>query len=551
MDKIWLKSYPPSVPAEIDATQFASLKHLAEESLRRYATQTAYVQMGASLSYAEVDRRSAAFGAWLQAKGLNKGDRVAIMLPNLLQYPIVMFGALRAGLVVVNTNPLYTADELEHQLVDSGAVAIVVLENFCCVLEKVIARTQVEHVVVTSVGELLGFPKKAIVDFVVRHVRKQVPAWNISGARRLGEVLAEGNARSLAAVDVGPADLAFLQYTGGTTGVAKGAMLTHRNMVANALQCRAWHEQVKIDSATYIIALPLYHIFSLTANCLLYMLVGGHGVLIPNPRDFAAFVKELKAHPPHILNGVNTLFNALMNTPGFETVDFSKLVATVGGGMAVQAAVAERWAKLTGCPLTQGWGLTETSPVAAVNKLQGEPFNGAIGLPLPSTEIAIRDDAGNDVPLGELGEICVRGPQVMRGYWQRDDETALVMLADGFIRTGDIGRMDQRGYVFLEDRKKDMITVSGFKVYPNEVEAVAARHPKVFEAAAVGVPDERSGESVALYVVPKDKSVTEQEVLDFMRHSLTHYKVPRRVFFKDSLPKTNVGKILRRALRDG
>jgi long-chain acyl-CoA synthetase len=350
---------------------------------------------------------------------------------------------------------------------------------------------------------------------------------------------------------VGPRDLAFLQYTGGTTGIAKGAMLTHRNMVANALQCKAWHEQVPIDHATYVIALPLYHIFSLTANCLLYTLVGGFGVMIPNPRDFASFVKELRKHPPNILNGVNTLFNALMNTQGFEKVDFSKLTATVGGGMAVQKVVAERWQRITGCPLTQGWGLTETSPVAAVNKLTpGETFTGAIGLPIPSTEIAIRDDDGRDVETDALGEICVRGPQVMRGYWQREDETALVMMPDGFIRTGDIGRMDSRGYVFLEDRKKDMISVSGFKVYPNEVEAVAAHHPKVFEAAAIGVPDERSGEVVALYVVAKDPGLTAEELIAFMRQSLTSYKVPRHVYFRSSLPKTNVGKILRRALRE-
>jgi long-chain acyl-CoA synthetase len=551
MEKIWLKEYPSSVPAEIDPAQFPSLKALIEECLVRYADRDAYVQMGRKLTYAEIDRLSAAFGAWLQEQGLKKGDRIALMMPNLLQYPIAMFGALRAGLTVVNTNPLYTADELQHQLGDSGASAIVVLENFGHVLEKVIAKTQVRHVIVTSVGEMLGFPKGAIVDFVVRKVRKQVPPFSLRDSKRFSEVLATGARVPLRSVDVGPGDLAFLQYTGGTTGVAKGAMLTHRNMVANALQCKAWHEQVPIEHATYVIALPLYHIFSLTANCLLYTLVGGYGVMIPNPRDFPAFVKELRRHPPNILNGVNTLFNALMNTPGFEKIDFSKLTATVGGGMAVQKAVAEKWQRMTGCPLTQGWGLTETSPVAAVNKLTpGETFNGSIGLPIPSTEIAIRDDDGNDLPLDTLGEICVRGPQVMRGYWQRDDETALVMMPDGFIRTGDMGRMDHRGYVFLEDRKKDMISVSGFKVYPNEVEAVAAQHPKVFEAAAIGVPDERSGEVVALYVVAKDPGLTAEELTGFMRQHLTSYKVPRQVHFRNSLPKTNVGKILRRALRE-
>jgi long-chain acyl-CoA synthetase len=550
MERVWLKEYPPGVPAEIDPDQYASLKALIEQCLVQYADRNAFVQMGRTLTYAEVDRLSLAFAGWLHSQGLKQGDRIALMMPNLLQYPIAMFGALRAGLTVVNTNPLYTAEELRHQLADSGASTIVVLENFCSVLQQVIEQTQVRHVITTSVGEMLGFPKKTIVDFVVRKVRKQVPAWHIEGARSFSDVLSEGANTPLREVDVGGGDVAFLQYTGGTTGIAKGAMLTHRNMVANALQCKAWHEQVPIDHATYFIALPLYHIFSLTANCLLYTLVGGFGVMVPNPRDFPAFIKELRRHPPNILNGVNTLFNALMNTPGFEKVDFSKLVATVGGGMAVQAVVAEKWLKMTRCPLTQGWGLTETSPVAAVNKLVNEPFTGSIGLPLPSTEISIRDDAGKDLGLDAVGEICVRGPQVMRGYWQRDDETALVMLPDGFIRTGDIGRMDARGYVFIEDRKKDMITVSGFKVYPNEVEGVAVQHPKVFEAAAIGVPDERSGEAVALYVVPKDPSVTKEEIITFMRKSLTSYKVPHQVHFRTSLPKTNVGKILRRALRE-
>jgi long-chain acyl-CoA synthetase len=550
MDKVWLKEYPTGVPFEIDPGEYPSLKALLEDCLVRYAQRDAFVQMGVKITYAELDRQSAAFAAWLQAQGLKKGDRIAVMLPNLLQYPVVMFGALRAGLIVVNTNPLYTADELKHQLADSGASIIVVLENFCCTLQKVIGTSPLRHVIVTSVGDLLGFPKRMVVDFVVRTVRKQVPAWNIPGALRLRDVLAEGAKSPMREVDITPRDIAFLQYTGGTTGVAKGAMLTHRNLVANALQCRAWHQQVPIDCATYYVALPLYHIFSLTANCLLYTLVGGFGVLVPNPRDFASFIKELRRYPPHILNGVNTLFNALMNTPGFQKVNFSHLVATVGGGMAVQKAVAERWQQVTGCPLTQGWGLTETSPVACVNKLDGGPFTGSIGLPVPSTEVSIRDDDGKDVGLDAVGELCVRGPQVMRGYWQREDETALVMLPDGFIRTGDVGRMDVKGFVYIEDRKKDMITVSGFKVYPNEVEAVAAHHPKIFEAAAVGVPDERSGEAVALYVVPKDKSVTAEEIIEFMRQSLTSYKVPHKIYFRDSLPKTNVGKILRRALRD-
>ena len=549
MDKLWLKEYPPGIPAEIDPAQYASLKAMVEESLKRHARHEAYVLMGKALTYGELDTLSARFGAWLQQQGFAKGDRIAIMLPNLLQYPVAMFGALRAGLIVVNTNPLYTGDELRHQLLDSGATAIVILENFCHVLEKVVGDTQVRRVVVTGVGDLLGFPKGAIVNAVLRHVKKQVPAWKIDGAVRLRQILRD-DSLSLQPVTLNGDDIAFLQYTGGTTGISKGAMLSHRNMVANSLQCRAWHQQVPIENATYIIALPLYHIFSLTANCLLSTLVGGRGILIPNPRDFGAFVKELIRHRPDVLYGVNTLFNALMNAPGFGKIDFSHLIATVGGGMAVQASVAERWQQLTGCPLSQGWGLTETSPVATVNKLKDTHFTGAVGLPLPSTEITVRDEAGEEVALEESGEICVRGPQVMCGYWRRDDETAKVMLPGGWLRTGDVGRMDMKGYVFLEDRKKDMITVSGFKVYPNEVEAVAVRHPGVFEAAAIGEPDERSGEVVSLYVVKKDASVTAEDITAFMRKSLTSYKVPRKIYFRNELPKTNVGKILRRALRD-
>ncbi|MEY4760972.1 MAG: hypothetical protein RLZZ200_828 [Pseudomonadota bacterium] len=550
MDKIWLKEYPPGIPAEIDPSEFASLKAMAEESFRRYAQHEAYVQMGKALTYRDVDSLSARFGAWLQTQGFKKGDRIAIMLPNLLQYPVAMFGALRAGLIVVNTNPLYTGDELRHQLLDSGATAIVILENFCHVLQKVVGDTQVRRVIVTGVGDLLGFPKRPIVNAVVRYVKKQVPAWHIEGAVRLRTVLDNGDL-TLQPESVSGEDIAFLQYTGGTTGISKGAMLTHLNLTANVLQCRAWHQQVPIDRATFVVALPLYHIFSLTANCLLYMLVGGRGIMIPNPRDFGAFVNELIRHPPNILNGVNTLFNALMNAPGFDRIDFSGLVATVGGGMAVQASVAERWEQLTGCLLTQGWGLTETSPVAAVNKMKDTHFTGAIGLPLPSTEITVRDEAGEEIALEQSGEICVRGPQVMLGYWRREDETAKVMLPGGWLRTGDVGRMDLKGYVFLEDRKKDMITVSGFKVYPNEVEAVAARHPGIFEAAAVAEPDEHSGEVVSLYVVKKDASVTAEDIIAFMRKSLTSYKVPRKIYFRTELPKTNVGKILRRALRGG
>ena len=548
MEKLWLSQYPPGIPAEIDPLQYSSLQALIDESLRKHTDRDAYILMNRTLRYADIDRLSAAFGGWLQQQGFAKGERIAIMLPNLLQHPVALLGALRAGLVVVNTNPLYTADELRHQLIDSGATVIVILENFCHVLQAVIADTAVRRVVVTQVGDLLGLPQRLLVNGVLRYIKKAIPPWKIDSAVSLPQVLAAG--APLQPVSLTHDDLAFLQYTGGTTGVSKGAMLSHGNMVANVLQCRAWHEQVPITHATYVIALPLYHIFSLTVNCLLYMVVGGCGVMVPNPRDFPAFIKELIRHPPNTLNGVNTLFNALMDSPDFARIDFSGLVATMGGGMAVQAAVAERWQKLTGCLLTQGWGLTETSPVVTAGKLANAHFNGSIGLPIPSTEVSVRAEDGSALPQGEPGELCVRGPQVMVGYWRRPDETANVMLPEGWLRTGDIGRMDEQGYFYIEDRKKDMISVSGLKVYPNEVEAVAMRHPGVFEAGAIGEPDAHSGEVVALYVVRRDPKVTAEEIITFMRQSLTGYKVPRKVYFRDALPKTNVGKILRRALRD-
>jgi long-chain acyl-CoA synthetase len=525
------------------------LAALADDSLQRHADRTAYVQMDHSISYRELDQLSAAFAAWLQSQGLNKGDRIALMLPNVLQYPIALFGALRAGLIIVNTNPLYTADELRHQLCDSGAVAIIVIENFCTVVQAVISTTQLKHVIVTAVGDMLPFPKRQLVNFILRYVKKKVPAWRIAGAHSFRAILGDFAGRTPAPVALAHNDLAFLQYTGGTTGVAKAAMLSHGNMVANVLQANAWHMQVHIKHGTYYVALPLYHIFSLTANCLLYMCVGGRGILVPDPRDFAGFVRILKKYPPNCFNGVNTLFNALMSAPGFNRIDFSGLVACVGGGMAVQAAVAERWLALTGCPLSQGWGLTETSPVVAVNRLVDREFTGAVGLPMPSTEVSARDDAGNDLGLNVSGEVCVRGPQVMQGYWQQPDETSKVMLPDGWLRTGDIGRIDDRGFVFLEDRKKDMISVSGFKVFPNEVEAVAVQHPGIFEAAAVGQPSEHSGEAVALYVVLKDINLTEAEIVAHMRQHLTSYKVPKYIYFRKELPKSNVGKILRKELR--
>ena len=549
MDRFWTRQYPPGTPTDIDPGEYASLKALIDSSCEQFATRTAFIQMDQRLSYAELDRLSGRFAAWLQYSGLKKGDRVAVMLPNIFQYPVVMFGALRAGMVVVNTNPLYTPTELEHQLRDSGAAVLVVLENFASVAQQALATTSVRHVVVTGVGDLLRFPKGALVNFVLRHVRRQVPPWTLPTAQTLEGVL-KSSPDKPEPVEVTHDDIAYLQYTGGTTGLAKGAMLTHGNMVANVLQCRAWFKQVELDDTTYVCALPLYHIFSLTANCLLFASVGGAGHLIANPRDFRGFVAELRRHRPMFFMGVNTLFAALMNTPGFERLDFSRLVATVGGGMAVQRAVAERWKAATGCEITQGWGLTEASPAGCVNPLVGVSFTGAIGLPLPSTDISIRGDDGAELGLNSVGEICLRGPQVMRGYWQRPEETAKVMLPDGWLRTGDIGRMDERGYVFIEDRKKDMIIVSGFKVFPNEVEDVVAHLPGVAEVAAVAQPDDRSGETVALFVVKKDPALTAEALMEHCQKFLTGYKLPRHIYFRTELPKTNVGKILRRSLRE-
>jgi long-chain acyl-CoA synthetase len=551
MDKIWLKSYPPGVPAEIDPSQLRSLKELVEKTCAEHADRVAYVQMDAELSYRQVDELSRAFAAWLQHAGFAKGDRIAIMLPNTLQYPIALFGALRAGLIVVNTNPLYTAPELEHQLSDSGATGIVVLENFAHVLEKVLPRTAVKHVLVTAVGDYLRFPKSLIVNYVVRQLRKQVPAWNIPQAVSFKATVAEGKKLPLAAVEIGPDDLAFLQYTGGTTGVAKGAMLSHGNVATNVLQAEAWlgtRLRDFSDGGVVITAIPLYHIFALQANCLLFARLGWKNVLIINPRDLPALIGDMTKYPPNYITGVNTLFNALLNAPGFKRIDFSHLKAALGGGMAVQAAVAARWKEATGHVLTQAWGLTETSPAACINPPDLD-FNGSIGLPISSTEIAIKDDAGADLAYGEIGEICVRGPQVMRGYWKRPDETAKVMLPGGWLRTGDVGHMDERGFVYIEDRKKDMILVSGFNVYPNEVEAVACNCPGILEVAAVAQPDQHSGEVVALFVVRKDPALTERDIIDCCRKSLAGYKVPKHVYFRNELPKSNVGKILRKALR--
>ena len=551
MDPIWLKSYPPGVPATIDPAEYASLDALISQACAHYAASPAFTNMGTTITYAELEHQSRALAAWLQQEaGLSRGDRVALMMPNLLQYPIALVGVLRAGMVGVNTNPLYTARELEHQLGDSGAKAIIILENFAHVLADVLAHTAIERVVVTGAGDLLAFPRGSLVNFVLRYVRKQVPAWSIPGALRFKEVLAMGERLEFETVDLGLQDIAFLQYTGGTTGVAKGAILTHRNIVANILQADAWTRDALATDAERIVitALPLYHIFSLTGNCLSFLRLGAHNILITNPRDYSAFVAELKKYRFYYISGVNTLFNALLHTPGFDSVDFSALRVTLGGGMAVQAVVAARWKQVPGCILTQAWGLTETSPGACINPV-GLDYNGSIGLPIPSTDISIRTDAGDELGIDQVGEICVRGPQVTPGYWNRPDETEQVMFGD-WLRTGDIGRIDARGFVFIEDRKKDMILVSGFNVYPNEVEGVAAEHPGVLEAAAVAENDPNSGEVVSLFVVKKDPALTVDDLIAHLRTELTGYKVPKHVYFRDELPKTNVGKILRRALRD-
>jgi long-chain acyl-CoA synthetase len=554
MEKIWLKHYPAGVPAEIDPVKYQSIRDLFEESVASFGERPAYYCMGKEITFAELDRMSQAFGAWLQAQGLQKGERVALMMPNVLQYPVALFGILRAGLVVVNVNPLYTPRELEHQLQDSGAQAIVILENFAHTLEQVIARTQVKHVVVAALGDLLGGAKGALVNFVVRSVKKMVPAYEFVDALRFNQVLRAAAGMKLARVDIEPEDIAFLQYTGGTTGVSKGAMLLNRNIIANLTQVDAWLDPFlsEADRRNYIIitALPLYHIFSLTVNCLMMLKIGGKNVLITNPRDIPGFVKELGKHRYTTITGVNTLFNALLHHPDFGKLDFSALRISNGGGMAVQKAVAAKWKQTTGVTLIEGYGLTETSPVATTNPPDLKEFNGSIGLPVPSTEISIRDDDGKELPLGEAGEICIRGPQVMAGYWQRPEETAKVMTADGYFRSGDIGIMDANGHTRIVDRKKDMILVSGFNVYPNEIEGVVMMLPGVVECAAIGVPDEHSTEAVKLFVVRKDPDLTEKTVRAHCHENLTGYKCPKYVEFRTELPKTNVGKILRRALRD-
>jgi long-chain acyl-CoA synthetase len=552
MERIWLKRYPASVPAQVDVDEFASVAAVFETAARKFAERTALVCMGKSLSYRQLDELSATFGAYLQSHlRLPRGARVALMMPNVLQFPIALFGLLRGGYVAVNCNPLYTERELEHQLRDSGAEVIVVLENFAHTVEAVLPRTAVKHVVVTGLGDMLGGFKGLLVNFVVRSVKKMVPPWSIPQAISFEDALAFGRNGGLLPDTLGHDDLAFLQYTGGTTGLSKGAMLTHGNIVANLQQAHAWiASNIREGEEVIVTALPLYHIFALTANCLVFMKVGATNLLIVNPRDIPAFVKELSKVRFTVMTGVNTLFNALLNNPDFPKLDFSPLRLTLGGGMAVQKAVAQRWKQTTGCTLIEAYGLTETSPAATINPLDLDEYNGTIGLPIPSTEVAIRDDAGADLPVGETGEICIRGPQVMKGYWQRPEETAAVMCADGFFRTGDIGVMDNEGFVRIVDRKKDMILVSGFNVYPNEVEDVVAMHPGVLEVAAIGVPDERSGEAVKVFVVRKDPALTPETLVSHCREFLAAYKVPHYIEFREELPKTNVGKILRRALRE-
>jgi long-chain acyl-CoA synthetase len=550
MERIWLKSYPAGMPVDVTWDENQSVGELFEKSCKQFAERPAFHCMGKTLSFAQIDKMSRDFAAWAQAKGLPKGSRVAIMMPNCLQYPVVLFGTLRAGYTVVNVNPLYTARALEHQLNDSGAEVIVILENFAHTLEEVLPRTPVKHVVVASLGDLLGV-KGLIVNFVVRNVKKMVPPFELPNAQRFNDMLKEGAGRDMKAFPTGQDDIAFLQYTGGTTGVSKGAMLTHRNILANIAQASAnLMHALKGETPVIITALPLYHIFSLTVNCLLMAKMGGLNILITNPRDIPAFVKELGKHKYNMITGVNTLFNAFLNNADFHKLDFSYVKLCIGGGMAVQKAVADRWKEVTGKVLLEGYGLTETSPCATMNPASLTDYNGAIGLPLPSTMIVIRDDNKKEVPVGQPGEICINGPQVMKGYWQRPDETAKVLGADGFLYTGDVGVMDEQGFIRIVDRKKDMILVSGFNVYPNEIEQVVAMHPGVLEVAAIGVPDEHSGEVPKLFIVKKDPALTEKDILEHCKEQLTGYKRPKYVEFRADLPKTNVGKILRRALRE-
>lgn len=553
MEKIWLKSYPPGVPEEVPAPPFRSVRDLFEHAFETYPDNAAYTNMGKTMDYRELDQLSMHFACYLQKTlGLIRGERVAIMLPNILQYPVVMCGIFRAGLVVVNVNPLYTARELEHQLKDSGAKCIVILENFAHTLAAVLSRTDVKNVVTTGVGDLLGWPKGMFTNFVIRYVKKDVPKYSFDNSISIKQALKTGSNLALDEIEIGYADIAYLQYTGGTTGVSKGAMLSHRNMVYNVQQSTVWQGEAyhDVQPIIAITALPLYHIFSLQGNCLTVTAQGGENILITNPRDFEGFANEIAKHEFNLFTAVNTMFAALMDTPSFANINFEYLRVCIGGGMAVQPAIAKEWKEKTGNTILQGYGLTETSPAAVVCRVDVAEFTGSIGLPLPSTDVMIADDDGKSLPIGDVGEICIKGPQVMEGYWQRPEETAAVMLDGGWLRTGDIGRMDENGHLFIEDRKKDMILVSGFNVYPNEIENIIVELDGVLEAAAIGLPDERSGEIVKVFVVRKNDSVTEQDIKDHCRENLTNYKRPRVIEFRDDLPKTNVGKILRRALRD-
>ena len=554
MDKMrpWLSSYPEGVPTEINPSQYPSLKELLEHSFREFAELPAFSNLGTTLNFAQVEQFSRYFAAYLQsATGLESGDRVAIMMPNLLQYPVVLFGILRAGMIAVNVNPLYTARELEHQLNDSGARSIVVLENFASTLQPVLPATAIETVIVTKVGDHFPFLKRVATNFVVKRIKKIVPPWAIQTAVSYLHALVAGKDLPYREVVLGSEDIAFLQYTGGTTGIAKGAMLTHRNIVSNVLQAAAWARPFIAEREGIVVTpLPLYHIFSLTANLFCFVELGGHNILITNPRDLPSLIKELKRGPFTYITGVNTLFAALLNSPAFASIDFSQLRVSMGGGMAVQSSVSDEWKALTGQSLTQGYGLTETSPIVCANPLDNRAFNGSVGLPLPSTEVIICDDDGAMLASNEVGEICVRGPQVMKGYWNQPEATVEILSDDGWLKTGDIGRMDAQGFIYIEDRKKDLILVSGFNVYPNEIENVVVSHPDVLEAAVIGVPDQQTGEAVKLFAVKKDPVLTEAQLIEHCRENLTGYKIPREVIFRDELPKTNVGKVLRRALRE-
>ncbi len=551
MSEVWFESYPAGVPRTIDPEQYSSIVDILEEAFREFPQHHAFSCMGTSLTYAEIEHASRRFASFLQNDlNLSKGERVALMMPNILQYPIALFGVLRAGMVAVNVNPLYTERELKHQLCDSGAKAIVIFENACHTLEKVLPETPVEQIFVTAIGDFLDFPKGAVVNFVLRHIKKMVPPWHLPGSKKFKDCLESANGEDYRPPNLSLRDTAFLQYTGGTTGVSKGAVLSHGNIVANVVQARAWiGGSLRKGGEIVITPLPFYHIFSLTANCLIFSTLGAHNILITNPRDIEGFVKELAKWKFTALTGVNTLFNALINHPQFAELDFSALKISLGGGMAVQRAVAEKWKAITGVPLIEAYGLTETSPAACINPMDLADYNGKIGLPIPSTEMRILDDDGNPLPAGEIGEIAIRGPQVMQGYWNRPEETAVVMTADGFFKTGDIGTMDDRGFFQIVDRKKDMILVSGFNVFPNEIEDVLVGHPQIVEAAAIGVPDQKSGEAVKAFVVCREPAPSEEELRAFCKERLTAYKVPRSFEFRSELPKSNVGKILRKELR--